>query len=58
MKLISLEHEIFNETNVLNNEQYNNFVWHGVHIHESNAYDKYNQCYYKRYMPVFYEYNN
>ena len=48
----------FNANNILSNEQYSNYVWHSVQIHQNNMYDYKHQCYGKRYMPVFYEYDN
>lgn len=52
-----IEHETFNETNVLNNEQYNEFVWHSVQVHQTNMYNNTYQSCGKRYMPIFYEYD-
>ena len=49
-------HEQFNMTNVLNNEQYNTYVWHTVQIHADNMYNNVYKCYGKRYMPIFYGY--
>ena len=56
--VVSLEngHEQLSISNILNNEQYNAYVWHSVQIHQDNLYNNNYQSYGKRYMPVFYEY--
>ena len=56
--VVSLEngHEQLSIANILNNEQYNAYVWHSVQIHQDNLYNNNYQSYGKRYMPVFYEY--
>ena len=57
--MISLEqvgHEQFSMVNVLSNEQYNEYTWYGVQVHQTNMYNNTYKCYGKRYMPVFYEY--
>lgn len=55
--MLEFGHEVFSISNILSNEQFNEYEWYSIQFQGSNTYVNC-QCCGRRHMPVLYDYDD